>query len=125
MWKTLGGFWAQTSPISYILAEKTAHIHCAAVDVAFLRRPFLVVPQQDAPARDERPKVSLKSTINDYSDQELEALILWLQSDGILRSDDEIIASILPELGFKRRGARIVARLADVIARCRKSGLVT
>ncbi|SBO44925.1 protein of unknown function [Cyanobium sp. NIES-981] len=43
MWKTLGGFWAQTSPISYILAEKTAHIHCAAVDVAFLRRPYLVI----------------------------------------------------------------------------------
>jgi len=41
MWKTLGGFWAQTSAISYILTEKTAHIHCAAVDLAFLRRPYL------------------------------------------------------------------------------------
>jgi hypothetical protein len=41
MWKTLGSFWAQTSAISYILAEKTAHIHCAAVDLAFLRRPHV------------------------------------------------------------------------------------
>ena len=41
MWKTLGGFWAQTSAISYILTEKTAHIYCAAVDLAFLRKPYI------------------------------------------------------------------------------------
>jgi hypothetical protein len=32
---------AQTSPISHVLTEKTARIHCAAVDLAFLGRPCL------------------------------------------------------------------------------------
>jgi hypothetical protein len=63
--------------------------------------------------------------INDYSDQELIDLILWLQSDGVLRSDDEIVSAMLPELGFRRRGARIVSRLSEIISHCRRDGLIT
>jgi len=37
------------------------------------------------------------------------ALIQWIQSDSRLRTDDELIAELVRELGFQRRGPRIEA----------------
>jgi hypothetical protein len=31
----------------------------------------------------------------------------WIESDGILRSDDELLVETMRELGYQRRGARI------------------
>lgn len=38
---------------------------------------------------------------------ELIEMINWIASDGRLRTDEEIIDELLPELGFQRRGTRI------------------
>ena len=74
------------------------------------------VTKEGIPARGVRPAVTQRQTINDYSDQELKDLILWLQSDGVLRNDVEIVSAMLPELGFRRKGVRIVSRLSEIIS---------
>ena len=76
------------------------------------------------PKRSPRPAISQKPRIIDYSDGELQALVLWIQSDQVLRSDEEIITILMPELGFQRRGSRISERLFELIQACRHRGLM-
>lgn len=82
------------------------------------------VTQPNAPkaalGRGPRPKVPLRGSITEYSDSEIMKLIKWINSDGHLRTDDEIIDELLPELGFTRRGPRIEAVLRGLLDRNRK-----
>jgi very-short-patch-repair endonuclease len=73
--------------------------------------------------RGPRPAIPARKSIRAYSDAELLAFVRWLQSDSILRSDNEIIDDLIPELGFQRRGPRIVDRLIVVIQRWRSSNI--
>jgi hypothetical protein len=41
MWKSLDRFWAQIDPFEHILASKIADIHCAAMELAIFRMPYL------------------------------------------------------------------------------------
>ncbi|MBT8461858.1 MAG: DUF2510 domain-containing protein, partial [Gemmatimonadetes bacterium] len=45
--------------------------------------------------------------IDKYDHAQLVALVRWIDSDTLLRDDDEVKALMLDELGFKRRGNRI------------------
>ena len=74
--------------------------------------------------RTPRPAIGQKPRIIDYSDGELQALVLWIQSDQVLRSDEDIITILMPELGFQRRGSRISERLTELIQACRNRGLM-
>lgn len=65
--------------------------------------------------RGTRPWIQRRESITEYSQQELSALIDWIASDGRLRSDEEIIEELLPELGFHRRGVRIEGILKSVL----------
>jgi very-short-patch-repair endonuclease len=58
-------------------------------------------------SRHARPHISRREAITEYSEGELMAMIDWIESDGRLRSDEEIIDELLPEFGFHRRGVRI------------------
>ena len=58
--------------------------------------------------------------ISDYHPRELQAIVRWVQSDGKLRTDAEIVGEVLKELGFLRRGARIVEAVNDAIASVRR-----
>jgi very-short-patch-repair endonuclease len=62
-----------------------------------------------------RPPIERHESITAYSQRELTALIDWIESDGRLRSDEEIIEELVPELGFHRRGARIDVVLKSVL----------
>ena len=57
--------------------------------------------------------------IGEYTDGELAQLVRWLKSDGRLRTDEELLADLVRELGFQRRGSRIVPRLQRAIERAR------
>lgn len=57
--------------------------------------------------RVQRPPIPMRTAITQYSHHELVQLILWLVSDGQLRTDDEIMTEMISVLGFSRRGARI------------------
>lgn len=58
--------------------------------------------------------------IDSYSHAELVALIRWIESDTLLRTEDELLAEAIHQLGFKKRGSRIVAALNLAIAQARK-----
>lgn len=59
------------------------------------------------PKRGPRPPVPIRTAITEYRPEELVRLIGWIQSDGRLRTDDEIMDEMVGTLGFSRRGARI------------------
>jgi hypothetical protein len=71
------------------------------------------------PARAPRPAIPLKESITEYTPRELEALVAWIQSDGRLRTDDEIVTEVSRELQFARRGRRIVEAIEAAIRRVR------
>ena len=71
-------------------------------------------PAPAAP-RGPRPNVEPGRSIADYTLDQLAALVMWIQSDTLLRTDDALIAALMDELGFKRRGRRIDKRLRAAI----------
>jgi very-short-patch-repair endonuclease len=70
-------------------------------------------------SRGMRPNIGRRETITGYPEWELMAMINWIESDGRLRTDEEIIDELLPELGFQRRGARIEGVLKSVLEKHR------
>jgi very-short-patch-repair endonuclease len=62
-----------------------------------------------------RPWVIPGQLIDAYSDTELIELARWIRSDDALRTEDELIREMMRELGFQKRGRKIVARLTDAI----------
>ena len=56
-----------------------------------------------------RPVIYPGAPIVKYTDRELAALIRWIESDTLLRTEAELYEQFLIELGFQRRGARIQA----------------
>lgn len=73
-----------------------------------------------AAKRGPRPAIPLKTSIGDYTTQELIAMVKWICSDGQLRTDDEIISEVIPVLGFHRRGARIERVIRNILEMRRK-----
>ena len=71
------------------------------------------------PKRDPRPHVQPGKKIDEYSPRQLIDIIEWLESDGRLRTEDELLSEAMQELGFKRRGTKIVAALRQAIASAR------
>lgn len=86
-----------------------------------------VTPQLEQPTvethvqRDSRPNVPKRERIDQYSSNELVKLIQWILSDGCLRTDDEIVNEMVRELGFRRRGTKIEARVLQAIKQVKKS----
>lgn len=73
-------------------------------------------PVRAAHTRNEpRPRVPPGYTIDSYTDPELKRMLAWIKSDGRLRSEDELLAALMTELGFARRGSKIVERLTAAI----------
>ena len=62
-----------------------------------------------------RPPIPVRASIAQYSLDELCQLILWVSSDGQLRTDDEILTEMVSILGFSRRGARIEAEIRGAL----------
>ncbi len=75
--------------------------------------------QADRP-RGPRPPVWRNQPITEYALRDLVALVQWVQSDARLRTDDEILDEIVSDLGFQRRGPRIVAVLREAIATAKR-----
>jgi len=63
-----------------------------------------------APSRGPRPRIPRYASITDYSVPTLAALMTWLESDGLLRTEEEVIDEAIRELGFTRHGPRIEKR---------------
>jgi len=61
------------------------------------------------------PHVPRRDTIDQYSDRELLQIAEWVTSDGLLRTDDELIREIFAKLPLARMGSRIRERLNEVV----------
>lgn len=79
-----------------------------------------------APARAQRPSVPHGLKINEYSHAQLCAIVAWVQSDTLLRTEDQLLAETMRELGFHKRGKRIAEALTSAIKaqRTAREGLV-
>jgi hypothetical protein len=64
-----------------------------------------------------RPSVRKELPIDSYSDNELRRLLEWIKSDGKLRTRHELVEAMVSELGYRRRGSRIMSRLEAIAAR--------
>jgi len=65
-----------------------------------------------------RPSIPRQDSINEYPPADIDRLVRWIMSDS-LKTDDEVVAEAVRELGFARRGARIDAAIRSSIARVR------
>lgn len=62
-----------------------------------------------------KPRVSKGGDINSHSYMDLVRLVGWIKSDGLLRTDEQIEDQMMEELGFRRRGHRIVEAIRAAI----------
>ncbi|MEY2745379.1 MAG: hypothetical protein RL112_421, partial [Planctomycetota bacterium] len=51
----------------------------------------------------------------DYTLAHLVALLHWIASDGLLRTDDELMRTAREELGFEKMGSKIRRRLEEAV----------
>jgi hypothetical protein len=80
-----------------------------------------LAPQQSvARQRGPRPHLPEHETIDQYSNRELIQIADWIASDGLLRTDEELIQEIFGTLPFQRMGNRIRERLEKVAAHRRQ-----
>jgi very-short-patch-repair endonuclease len=68
-----------------------------------------------------RPQFSPGYTIAEYSRRTLDAVVAWVQSDGLLRTRAELTDEAIRELGFERRGKNIVAAVSAAVDRVLRS----
>ena len=74
-----------------------------------------LIPVAVSPVRGIRPNVRRGLSIGEYTSAQLVSLVRWILSDDVVRTHDEILESAMAELGFQRRGPRIVAALNAAI----------
>ncbi len=62
-----------------------------------------------------RPVIRPGAPITQYSQDELVGLVRWVTSDTLLRTEEQLIDELMGELGYQRRGPRIVEALTAAI----------
>ncbi|MEV6964325.1 AAA domain-containing protein [Hamadaea sp. NPDC051192] len=67
----------------------------------------------------EPPEVTPGLPITEYTQSTLVDLMRWIESDGRLRTEDDVLNEAMVRLGFTRRGPRIVEALSRAIATAR------
>ena len=68
----------------------------------------------------QQPNLPQGVPILEHEQADLVALVRWIESDGRLRTADELITECAVELGYRRRGSRIVKVLQSAIADARR-----
>ena len=65
------------------------------------------------------PIWTYRSSIDDYNGDELVAVIRWIESDTLLRTEDALLAEVMQILHFPRKSPKIAAALTAAIAKAR------
>jgi very-short-patch-repair endonuclease len=76
-------------------------------------------PEREGP----QPVWGGRANIMEYTPAELVKLIRWIQSDTLLRTEDQLISEAMRCLRLQKRGSRIVAALTEAIERAKQPGL--
>ncbi|PFG38911.1 hypothetical protein ATJ97_1402 [Georgenia soli] len=85
----------------------------AGAEGAEAPRPRAVPVRERGP----RPAVVRGLPLAAYSDDQLDDLVAWIESDGAGRDDVELVEELRAELALKRRGAQVDAVLGHVVRR--------
>jgi very-short-patch-repair endonuclease len=67
-----------------------------------------------------RPPIRRGLPIGEYSPAQIVQLIRWIESDDQLRTEEEVVAEAMNELGFQRHGKKIVAALQTAVQQARR-----
>ncbi len=79
-------------------------------------RPLGAAAKVDSPMiRGPKPPILVNVPIDQHNPREILMLLDWIQSDGQLRTDEELIQELVQHLGYKRRGSHIEARLRGIL----------
>jgi very-short-patch-repair endonuclease len=65
------------------------------------------------------PVPAHRGSIDEYSPGELIAVVRWVESDTLLRTEDELLTETMRAVGFARRGSKITTALTAAIAGAR------
>ncbi len=65
--------------------------------------------------RPPKPEFLLETDISLYLISDIAKLVHWVQTDGLLRTNEELITELVRLLGFQRRGPKIVAAITKAI----------
>ena len=81
-------------------------------------------PEAQSVQRAPRPAVPRRGSLGydsiaDFRHDQLVALARWIESDTLLRTESDMIAAMMDELGFRRGGKRIIAALEMAIREAR------
>lgn len=95
----------------------TQNTHTAASEVVQsagdLEASLTEVPRE----RTARPEFTPGLQLSAYTDDQLDEVLAWIASDGVARSESELMDQLRAELGITRQGAQIDAVLGNVVRR--------
>lgn len=69
------------------------------------------------PQRARRPPIAAGLPLQAYSDDQLDDLVAWIRSDGVVRDEAAEIAELWATLALRRRGAGVDAVLSNAVRR--------
>ncbi|MER7752052.1 hypothetical protein ABTY15_08560, partial [Kitasatospora sp. NPDC097643] len=72
-----------------------------------------------ADGRPAKPDFTPGRPVTAYSADELLAVVRWLDGDGVVRTDEELLRAAMKELGFARLGPRIKEALGAAVTAAR------
>jgi hypothetical protein len=107
--------------VSEPVAVEAAVVEAVSVPevAAEVAAPVPDVEEPLAPRRPRKPAVTAGRPVTAYSAEELVSVVRWIDSDGVKRTDDELLRAAMKELGFARLGPRIKDSLGGAIATVR------
>ena len=79
----------------------------------------IIVANQPETARGPRPAIVPGLPLAAYSDDQLDEMAMWIRSDGVDRSFNELIDELRDALGITRRGFQSDAVLGNFVRRTR------
>jgi very-short-patch-repair endonuclease len=84
-------------------------------------QPPAAAPPAAAPRRGPRPDIHPWGQIDEFTSHDIQAIVRWIESDTLLRSREDLIEEAMAELGFQRRGKKIVTRIGAAVDAVRDS----
>jgi hypothetical protein len=69
-----------------------------------------------------RPELPRGAPITAYRREQLMALVRWVESDTLLRTEEQLLDEVVRELGFSRKGPRIREAVLAAVRAARRAG---
>jgi very-short-patch-repair endonuclease len=123
IWST-DWFYSREQEIERMIASYEDAVRVADLsDVDVTSSPASGEPEPVGPTQSQRverkrgqpPAIPIRDTIDEYSNRELIEFANWVESDGLLRTDEDLIREIFYLLPFDRMGSRIRERLESIV----------